>query len=775
MTQPMDARAREYIEEAGWALCAIEPASKKPRGKKWESRPRKAEHWQDNPKDGIGLIHAHSGTCTIDLDWMEAAEIALSAVGVDIRALLAAPDAVQIIGAPGRGKLLFRVPEGHELTRRSLNWPNPETGKNQAVVELRAAGVQDVLPPSIHPDTQEPYRWQGDWQNIPELPAELLDVWTNWEAARQDMEVACPWNDQPGAASQRYDNVPRRTYAEGESVIAAFNEAHSIRPILEAFGYLKAGPRYISPHSTTGTPGVVFLPGSQGRLIYVHHGSDPLGDGHSHDAFSVWCHLEHGGDVSRAVRTAAEMLGIAHAQRENQEGAEIAARIMGRVDVPPPPERPDPRRTDEPEPPPDEPIPVPELAQLEHWLRRRHFGSKPVATTQGALAFAAAMTARRYVTSDRQPTSVMLGIVDSSTAGLRPLKGALYEAADSAGERKVIRGTKIASEAAVHRALLRSPRMFFVADDYGYMVAMSRRQPSGALESALAVLHETYGGYALYLDPEITGKKDAPLAECTVQAPAIAMLALVSEDQMREVTRRAEYGRGSVQQILFARGDQATADDAGAAPSAPVPKAIVERVGDLRRVEQNSLGGLYAMATHPPSPATVDLGPGVAETYAEIQANLRMLFQDGDLARWRGIAHGAMVTVRRLSAALGAWADPERPVVTADIARWVGRWAVYHVSRSVEWYEAISSDDGDPDLISDIRSVMYAAGPAGITGRELARRCRAFRRLSASQRSETLEQMVEDRLCAGIANARTTKYVDRAYLQTVPDPSTADK
>lgn len=777
MTEPTSvAHARAYLE-AGWALCAIRPASKQPHGREWQTHPRELTHWEENPADGMGLIHGLSGTCSLDLDDLEAAHIALAAVGVDLWALLDAPDAVRLIGAPGRGKLLYRT--GEDFSRTALQWPHPETGKSYAVLELRGGSVQDVLPPSVHPDTGEPYRWEGDWRALPELPKELRLVWQHWGEAKRDMEAACPWNDTPALAQDRYQGVQRRTYGEGESVIRAFNDAHQLRPTLESFGYRPAGPRYISPHSSSGIPGVVILPGSDGRLCYVHHASDPLSDGHAHDVFSVFCQLEHAGNVTRAVRAAAEMLGISHAQAledddaDAREGGRIAARILS-PRASPPPERTPLVQVDPPPPVPSLTIPIPALADLEHWLRLRHHGAKRIATTQGALAFAAAMTTRRYVTAQNQPTNLTLGVVDSSTAGLRPMRGALYEAAAAAGERKIIRGTKISSDASVHHALLRSPRMFWVSDDYGFMVTYSRKQPSGALNNALSVLHDTYNGYALYLDPEAVGtKKDIPLSECTIQSPGVVVLALVSEDQMREITRRSEYGRGAVQQFLFAHADSPPDEEAGRATAAPVPASVIEATKALRQVEQSTLGALTARATHPPSVVHVEEGPGVADAFEEVRAALRVHFQDDELRRWQGIAHGAMVTARRLAATLGAWADPEVPVLTADVARWAGAWVAYHVARSVEWYDAISSDDGDPDLVSDIRSALFQAGPEGASSRELARRCRAFRRLTLQQREETMEQMVDDRLCVALDSGRTVRYVDRAYLKTVPDPAHA--
>ncbi len=47
--------------------------------------------------------------------------------------------------------------------------------------------VQDVLPPSMHPDTGMAYRWggKGEWRRIPEIPAALLAAWQHELVARQ--------------------------------------------------------------------------------------------------------------------------------------------------------------------------------------------------------------------------------------------------------------------------------------------------------------------------------------------------------------------------------------------------------------------------------------------------------------------------------------------------------------------------------------------------------------------------------------------------------------
>lgn len=166
---------RDYIR-AGLVLVPIPGGSKAPDGKGWNVRAHcwaKAEQVPDTYTGNIGLAHAYSGTCVLDIDNADQGRPALAALGIDLAALLGAPDAVHIrSGRPGRDKLLYRL----RVPLASINRSAAEG------FELRCAAsngrtVQDVLPPSIHPDTGEPYRWAGDWSRLPEIPPDLLALW----------------------------------------------------------------------------------------------------------------------------------------------------------------------------------------------------------------------------------------------------------------------------------------------------------------------------------------------------------------------------------------------------------------------------------------------------------------------------------------------------------------------------------------------------------------------------------------------------------------------
>ncbi|UOG91789.1 MAG: hypothetical protein L3K52_16615 [Candidatus Thiothrix sulfatifontis] len=97
---------------------------------------------------------------------------------------------------------------------------------------------------------------------------------------------------------------------EGQvSPITAFNDAHDVRAILTAHGYRATGSKFVAPASSSGMAGVVILQGDDSReRAFSHHSNDPIADGLAHDAFDLFCILDHGGDEWAALPAAAKLL-----------------------------------------------------------------------------------------------------------------------------------------------------------------------------------------------------------------------------------------------------------------------------------------------------------------------------------------------------------------------------------------------------------------------------------------------------------------------------------
>ncbi len=294
----------QYFHRLGFCLCAIPPGKKGPITPGWPEGNLPAEYWLANPKEGLGVVLGASRLVSLDLDSLPEARAVLDALGLEPDALLSG--AMLVRGNPERLRAIFRAPADVDLTRKSLAWPpREEGGKPVTVFELRGGPVQDVLPPTIHPDTGRPYEWITPPWELPKLgtlPPALGELWADWDQWRPHLEALCPWAPEPEV------KAPPRERAGGESVIDAFNAAHDPAAILAAHGYTPKGPnRWLSPFSSSGLAGIVRL--SQTGRIHCHHASDPLA-GPPHDAFSLFTVLEHGGDHREAVKAAARLLGI---------------------------------------------------------------------------------------------------------------------------------------------------------------------------------------------------------------------------------------------------------------------------------------------------------------------------------------------------------------------------------------------------------------------------------------------------------------------------------
>jgi hypothetical protein len=176
----------DYVDH-GYALVPIPLGEKGPKGKGWNTRENVIRDSEGALQiDGnVGLAHLYcspSPTAALDIDDLSLASAYLSQHGIDLQMLLDAPDAVQILsGRQNRAKLLYRLPRYTKpMETRQISDPISK----DMVLELRSASskgktVQDLLPPSIHPETGIEYTWagKGDWRNIPLIPEALLNLW----------------------------------------------------------------------------------------------------------------------------------------------------------------------------------------------------------------------------------------------------------------------------------------------------------------------------------------------------------------------------------------------------------------------------------------------------------------------------------------------------------------------------------------------------------------------------------------------------------------------
>ncbi|MBQ10470.1 MAG: hypothetical protein CMJ45_02850, partial [Planctomyces sp.] len=237
-------QARYYTMQ-GLCLVKIPPGQKKPLTTGWQRNPiRKptdaARHWSDHPNDNMGVLLGASGLVSLDVDDLDEARACLGRVGIDLDRLLADPAIPKIQGNPKKVRLLFQAPAGDKLTRKALR------NDDVSVFELRGGSCQDVLPPSVHPETKQPYRWvPNPWEagGIPVLPAQLLTLWRGWDELRPEMAT-----EQIQAALREYQRrSPASSDAEWDAVRTEIRGRLSVDKKLREMGVRQTGQKFSCP------------------------------------------------------------------------------------------------------------------------------------------------------------------------------------------------------------------------------------------------------------------------------------------------------------------------------------------------------------------------------------------------------------------------------------------------------------------------------------------------------------------------------------------------
>lgn len=244
-----------YIRH-GWHLVPIPPGTKGPNAKGWNTKEFKLRSSLDlAPLYGIGLCHAYSSTMSLDVDNWDMAEAAFKKEGIDLGQLFKEKDAVSIeSGRRGHAKLLYAMPFGLVLPSKKLIHIRSD-GSRDNYLEFRCATskgltVQDVLPPTIHPDTQQPYRWggAGHWSRLPLLPPELLGFWNRLIEKDKERnissgtEIDSSWEDIESALSYIPPDIDReRWIAIGMAVHWAGSQSGNLDHALDVWDTWSAG------------------------------------------------------------------------------------------------------------------------------------------------------------------------------------------------------------------------------------------------------------------------------------------------------------------------------------------------------------------------------------------------------------------------------------------------------------------------------------------------------------------------------------------------------
>jgi len=166
-----------------WPLVPV--VGKRPCKKNWVNkqydRSEILAELQTGKFTGVGL-KLGKGLLAVDIDGESAAKLLLKLSGQNTLPVTTAWTS----GRPGRRQYLLSVEEKNSPRLRNLRIGTGIAGDDgkEECLEFRWLGTQSILPPSIHPLTNEPYTWiNNPLQTPPALAPEwLIDLCESWHS-----------------------------------------------------------------------------------------------------------------------------------------------------------------------------------------------------------------------------------------------------------------------------------------------------------------------------------------------------------------------------------------------------------------------------------------------------------------------------------------------------------------------------------------------------------------------------------------------------------------
>lgn len=779
----------------GWKLCLLRPNSKIPCLLEWNSPHRVIgdenplrQALADKKGYGLGLVHEYSNTGALDIDHLAWCQMAFGdELGIDLMEMLAGYPRIR--GRDGRDKYLFQLPADFIGATHKLTWPtedadpdspNPMLRQKKAVLmELRCKGGQDVLPPTIHPDTGQPYTWlTPPWDGIPEIPAPLLAIWKCWDDFKPQLESACPWAKvkhkppEPPAAK-------RLVGQHGDSLIAQFNAAFSLTDLLEANGYRRKGKRWLSPNSSTGIPGVVVLPES-GRC-FSHHASCPLNDTHAHDAFDVFMLLEHDGEIKAALNAARIRLGLpAHVLPEVDMTALLLKAKQG-GQAPPGGYRA--QESGEPSAVFDQPIPG-VLGEFEEWAFASSLSATPSrhVARMAALGFGSVVLGRKYKTSRSNYSSLLFLQLDESGGGKEDLKTAIDRAMRQCNlSASRMGGSWYTSEIAVISALHEKPVHITIVDEFGLKIAAARNKGNNTPSaSALSAVMEAATKCHTSISSTAASTRglnasDAARMRLTIVNPALTVVAMSTRTSMIDALTTDDITSGFLNRwVVMVNPDRTERPDYSGffdTPTAPpVPDSVAQWVNQ-----------------HCPIPA-----PGLSEhdnPALEVEANvipftpaaqaLVIQYLDDIEQLKLGVFASAPVMTKRMNehamrlSLIVALSDGQTAIDAQHFA-WARDFITYHQRAAFRAFASqLTATDFGRLRQRILDFIRTRNGGKEVARRDLGRFCRAWIEAPKHLRDSAVAVLVEDGLIA-LSEHKTMAGRSSIYYTAINDDDPDD-
>lgn len=667
-----------------------------------------------------------------------------------ISAVMAVLPATPVAKRGQKGKSLF-FRGSAAIVSRPFNIRTTPGAKPTRAVDLLAKGRQTVLPPSMHPETEQPYVWlddpldQFEPDDLPELADDIADKiaaalaphgFTDEEVKRDFVGVESGdsvWREIKDMALANLDHwvpdlglpmAPHRgstkTYRAaavwrgGDGFNVSFH-ADGIRDMAQDIG-LTPIDVVMKARSLSDMDALAWL---KNKLGYVEPWV-PQVDTAKMIARGL---AKHGIVVVQEAD-----LAPAHVTDHDPETGEVleatpAATLPGAVGLP------------------SHLCSVPGLVgEIVDWLNRSARNPSPTLNLGAALTYMGALAGRRYEGPTGLRSNVYLvGLAPSGFGKEHPRAGVKSLAAASNTLGKFFGGNKIASSSALRNRVKKSPSLVYMIDEFGGFMRKVTSVKSGNHEKEIAedLLEMTGTAASIFMGADYAQSLAEP-----IHNPNVCIYGTSTPDAFWKALSSGSIADGFLPRFIML--DAGTVRPSPRDPEANVnrpPAALVDAVqAFVAHKNGGNLNGMLSDGSTSVSPIQAVWGDGAKRTFARFQDQM---FRATDAAQpelepiWARVAENSM----RLALIVAAGCDAERPVVTESIMQWAADLALRSAEMLIAQAEERVADNDRQAEYKRVRALVARANKRGTGRSDVARSLKGV--MDRRRMHDVIDQLIE--------------------------------
>ena len=684
--------ALAYIER-GWFVLPLLPGKKQPAGGLVPNGFHNATNdpevarawWAANPACGIGIAVKASGLVVVDIDPRNGGLDTMEALEARHGALVS--DVLAYTGGGGEHRVFLASAEGLP-------------GTLGPGVDLKSDGYICVEP-TIHP-SGEAYAWEASSDPLEgavpsTLPGWVRDLGRNTAAATSVQATRMVDPKQVAELRDALDCIPADDYHQWVNFGQALVELGQ-----EGFKLWDAW----SQKSTKYNPQAITrkwrsFKGGAYQLESIFHEAQQRGWLNPAKVFPA---LEVEPVMVEAEDIEARAAAFEQAKQEAEQGRDVQEFLQ---------------------------LPGP-MGECMAWMLRTAQRPQPLLAMAATLSLFSTVLSHKICSPTRLRTNLYLVGVAGTASGKDHGRKCLARALQAAGLDSLIGGDEIASGAGLLSRVAECPRTVFQLDEFGLMLQMMRSKNAGAhLAQIMQYLMKLYGSTdsiyrgAEYADQKLRARKD-------VEYPCVNLHATTTPDQFFAALGSSDVTSGALNRLLVIVVPEQMVPRQEP-DHEEVPESVVKWIEQVQRLQCGMAGMTPAnpvVLNH--EPASRVLASNFADWLDEHAFKHREAPQVQAL--W-GRAYEFAIKLAMLHS-MARHTDLEQLDQRArngalriggESMRW-GIAFVHHFVGRMEQEVMQRMGDSEFDIIvQNVVRVVRAAGPRGLTGFEIGRKCHAYK------------------------------------------------